>query len=84
MIEERVHINETRGKAPMVKPTMVTKLDFPRFNGRDDTTSWICRSEQFFEFQNIPNEEWISLTAYHLEGEALFWYQLLNSEEEIT
>ena len=43
----------------------VTKLDFPLFNDKDDPTGWICRSEQFFEFQNIPNEEWISLTAYH-------------------
>ncbi|GMY34250.1 Retrovirus-related Pol polyprotein from transposon 297 [Fagus crenata] len=62
----------------------VTKLDFPRFNGRDDLTSWICRSEQFFEFQNIPNEEWISLAAYHLEGETQLWYKLLKSEREIT
>jgi hypothetical protein len=56
------------------------KLDFPRFDGRNDPTSWICRLEQFFEFQNIPNEEWIFLIAYHLEGEAQLWYQLLKSE----
>ena len=28
----------------------VTKLDFPRFNGSEDPTSWVCRVEQFFEF----------------------------------
>ena len=28
----------------------VTKHDFPRFNGSEDPTSWICRVEQFFEF----------------------------------
>ncbi|GMY34251.1 MDIS1-interacting receptor like kinase 2-like [Fagus crenata] len=43
-----------------------------------------ARWSKFFEFQNIPNEEWISLAAYHLEGEAQLWYQLLKSEEEIT
>ncbi len=62
----------------------VTKLNFPRFNGRNDPTSWICRKEQFFEFQNIPNEKWIFLAAYHLKGEAQLWYQLLKSEGEIT
>jgi len=27
------------------------KLDFPRFNGEEDPTSWVCRAEQFFRFQ---------------------------------
>ena len=62
----------------------VTKLDFPRFNGNADPTSWICRAEQFFEFQNIAKEEKISLAAYHLEGEAQLWYQLLKEEERVT
>lgn len=63
----------------------VTKLDFPRFNDSDDPTSWICRAEQFFSFQNIPQEERLQLSTYHLEGEAQLWYQLLKSEdEEIT
>ena len=35
----------------------VTKIDFPRYNGNEDPTSWICRVEQFFEFQNIVEEE---------------------------
>ena len=35
----------------------VTKVDFPRFNGNEDLTSWIYRAEQFFEFQNIVEEE---------------------------
>jgi hypothetical protein len=35
-------------------PTITTrhvKLDFPRFNGDEDPTMWICRAEQFFRFQ---------------------------------
>uniref|UniRef100_A0A2N9GM02 Integrase catalytic domain-containing protein n=1 Tax=Fagus sylvatica TaxID=28930 RepID=A0A2N9GM02_FAGSY len=62
----------------------VAKLDFPRFNGSDDPTSWICRAEQFFSFQNIPMEDRQPLAAYHLEGEAQLWYQLLKSEGEET
>ena len=35
----------------------VTKLDFPRFNGNEDPTSWIYNAKQFFEFQKIAEEE---------------------------
>ncbi|RVW92477.1 hypothetical protein CK203_042670 [Vitis vinifera] len=62
----------------------VTKLDFPRFNGSEDPTSWICRVEQFFEFQKIAEEEKVPLATYHLEGEAQLWYQILKEEGEVT
>uniref|UniRef100_A0A2N9J7H4 Chromo domain-containing protein n=1 Tax=Fagus sylvatica TaxID=28930 RepID=A0A2N9J7H4_FAGSY len=55
-------------------------------SGSNVTTppSWICRAEQFFSFQNIPMEDRQPLAAYHLEGEAQLWYQLLKSEGEET
>ena len=56
----------------------VAKLDFPCFNRNEDPTSWICHAEQFFKFQNIAEEEKISLATYHLEEEAQLWYQLLK------
>ncbi|RVW74901.1 hypothetical protein CK203_054589 [Vitis vinifera] len=62
----------------------VTKLDFPRFNGSEDPTSWICRVEQFFEFQKIAEEEKVPLATYHLEGEAQLWYQILKEEGEVA
>ena len=62
-----------------------TKLDFPHFNGSEDPTSWICRVEQFFEFQKISEEEKVPLATYHLEGEAQLWYHILKEEEgEVT
>ncbi|KAA8535649.1 hypothetical protein F0562_030652 [Nyssa sinensis] len=61
----------------------LTKLEFPRYQGGDDPTSWICRAEQFFEFQQIEPEERVSLAAYHLEGDAQLWYQLLKEEGEV-
>jgi ElaB/YqjD/DUF883 family membrane-anchored ribosome-binding protein len=61
----------------------LTKLDFPRYNGEDDSTSWICRVEQFFEFQRTENHEKILMVAYHLEGEAQMWYQLICEGEKI-
>ena len=59
------------------------KLDFPRFGGDKDPTSWICRVEQFFDYQQIDEKEKISLAAYHLEGAAQMWYQLFKDSEEV-
>uniref|UniRef100_A0A2N9H3T1 Retrotransposon gag domain-containing protein n=1 Tax=Fagus sylvatica TaxID=28930 RepID=A0A2N9H3T1_FAGSY len=40
------------------------KLDFPRFNGAEDPTSWICRAEQFFRFHETPIEDHGLLARY--------------------
>ncbi|KAA8547499.1 hypothetical protein F0562_003928 [Nyssa sinensis] len=59
-----------------------TKLEFSKYRGGEDPTSWVCRAEQFFEYQQIEHEEWVSLATYHLEGEAQLWYQLLKKDGE--
>ncbi|KAL4187830.1 hypothetical protein AMTRI_Chr09g40760 [Amborella trichopoda] len=48
----------------------LVKLDFPRFNGSEDTTNWTCRVEQFFQFYQTPKEERVALASFHLEGDA--------------
>jgi hypothetical protein len=60
----------------------VAKLNFPKYEGTEDPTSWVCRVEQFFEFQNTAEEDKVMLAAYHLEGEAQLWYQLFKETEE--
>jgi len=65
-------------------PTITTqhvKLDFPRFNGDEDPTMWICRAEQFFWFQGTLKGEKTALASFHLEGEAHMWFQILIREE---
>jgi hypothetical protein len=54
----------------------VAKLNFSKFDGSEDPTSWVCWAEQFFEFQGTAEEDKVALAAYHLEGEAQLWYQL--------
>jgi hypothetical protein len=56
------------------------KLDFPRFNGEEDPTSWVCRAEQFFRFQGTHEEYKATLASFHLEGEAQLWFQILLRE----
>ncbi|KAA8522007.1 hypothetical protein F0562_012679 [Nyssa sinensis] len=59
------------------------KLDFPRFKGEEDTTSWFCRVNQFFEFNHTPEEDRVALASFHLEGDAQLWYQLLKQEKGV-
>jgi hypothetical protein len=59
----------------------VAKLDFPRYCGNDDPTSWICRVEQFFEFHATNENERLPLAAYHLDGDAQLRYQLFREGE---
>lgn len=39
----------------------MAKLDFPRYNGMDDPTSWIYRVEQFFDYKQIEDGGEITL-----------------------
>jgi hypothetical protein len=56
------------------------KLDFPRFIGEEDLTSWVCRAEQFFRFQGTHEEDKAALASFHPEGEAQLWFQILLRE----
>jgi hypothetical protein len=60
----------------------VAKLNFPKFDGSEDPISWVCRAEQFFEFQGTAKEDKVGLAAYHLEGEEQLLYQLFKESEE--
>ena len=51
------------------------KLDFLRFDGEVDPTSWLCRAEQFFEIHETPAADRVSLALFHLESDAQLWYQ---------
>lgn len=55
------------------------KLDFPKFNGSEDPTRWICRADQFFEFHQTPEDDRTPLASFNLEGNAQGMV-LLNSK----
>ena len=56
------------------------KLDFPRFNGGEDPSSWLCPADQFFQSHDTPAAEQVTLASFYLEGDAQLWYQLLKQE----
>ncbi|XP_043694404.1 uncharacterized protein LOC122645127 [Telopea speciosissima] len=61
----------------------LVKLDFPRYNGEEDTTSWTCRAEQFFNFHQTPEEERVALASFHLEGDAQMWFQVFKQDQRM-
>lgn len=54
--------------------TRFSRLDFPRFDG-ENPTGWIYKAEQFFHYQKTDANEKVLLASFHLQEEALQWYQ---------
>ena len=73
-IHSQLHNQRPEVYAQVSRPI---KLKFPRFieRGGGDPSAWIFRAVQFFRYYNIPEEERILNASYHLDDEALIWFQ---------
>lgn len=80
--ESRIKSNDSVATSSYA-PKMV-KLDFPRFDEKEDATSWICRAEQFFQFHHTPDEDRVGIASFHMVGDAQLWYQLLKQENPVV
>ena len=54
------------------------RLEFPKFS-REDPASWVYKANQYFKYYSTPIIEKLMLASFHMEGEALMWFQ--DSEE---
>ena len=50
------------------------RLEFPRFKG-ENPSSWVYKANQYFHLYNTPVNQKILLASYHMEDEALIWFQ---------
>jgi hypothetical protein len=64
------------------KPKTV-RLEFPHFDGEDPET-WCYRAEQFFEIYCTPDTQRLSISAFHMDGKALVWFQELRASNEVS
>ncbi|GJU79604.1 hypothetical protein Tco_1281969, partial [Tanacetum coccineum] len=55
----------------------LTKLEFKTYRVDEDPTEWFTKVDQFFEYQGTPVTQKVSLTSYHLQGEANQWWRWL-------
>ncbi|KAH7572579.1 hypothetical protein JRO89_XS04G0276900 [Xanthoceras sorbifolium] len=45
----------------------MVKLDFPRYDGRDDPTTWIRRANKYFQLHDIAKLDKVTLASFLLE-----------------
>ncbi|XP_023874530.2 uncharacterized protein LOC111987066 [Quercus suber] len=65
------HRNANSSTMAMVRPV---RLEFPRFFG-EDLASWVYKANQYFRYYNTPVAEKLMLASFHMDGEALIWFQ---------
>ncbi|KAJ0719583.1 putative retrotransposon gag domain, aspartic peptidase domain superfamily [Helianthus annuus] len=65
--------SSSNNRRPTPKPP---KINLPLFDG-SNPLGWIFQAENYFSYYKVPPEERIELTAFHLVGDALSWYQNL-------
>ena len=66
--------NTTTQEPLLISPIKNLKLEFPRFQG-EDPTCWVYQANQFFSYQNMPEHQRVIMASYHLDGDALIWFQ---------
>ena len=54
------------------------RLEFLKFYG-EYLASWVYKANQYFKYYNTPVAEKLMLASFHMEREALIWFQ--DSEE---
>ncbi|KAI9192472.1 hypothetical protein LWI28_023343 [Acer negundo] len=50
-------------------------MDFPKYAKGDDPMDWVYRAEQYFDYFSVPTEKKIKTISFHLDIEALQWFQ---------
>ena len=49
-------------------------IDFPHFSG-EDSMRWIYKVEKLFQYQHTAANKRVVLASFHLQDDALQWYQ---------
>ena len=61
----------------------LAKLEFPKFN-QENPAGWVYKAHQFFQLYNTPPNQNILLALYHMEEEALIWFQEAEEVGQFT
>ena len=59
------------------------KIDMRKFDGKDPIT-WIFQMEQFFDIQQVPNLQKVTIVSLYLEPQQFVWYQCLCERKKNT
>ncbi|KAJ0048459.1 hypothetical protein Pint_15579 [Pistacia integerrima] len=56
------------------------KIDFSRYDGKDDPTTWVCKAKKYFALYEINEFDKVNLASFYFESDALLWFQMLEQE----
>lgn len=58
-------------------PFRYMNLEVPRFNG-ENAFEWISMIQSYFDFYNTSDAQCIMIALFHLDGDALDWFEWVN------
>jgi hypothetical protein len=50
------------------------RLDLHSFDG-ENPGSWVYKANNFFDYYQTPESQRIRLGSFHMQGDALIWFQ---------
>ncbi|KAH7676680.1 Acid proteases protein [Dioscorea alata] len=64
-------------------PTRPPKTEVPIFTG-DDVLGWLFQINHYFFFNQIPDNQRVSIAAFYMGGTALHWFQWLQAKAQLS
>ena len=58
-------------------------MDFPWFKG-ENPADWFYKAKQYFNIYETYDDDRISMASFHLEGEALIWFQDVKGTPQVN
>ncbi|XP_038678483.1 uncharacterized protein LOC119979936 [Tripterygium wilfordii] len=73
--------SSAQGRQPYMEDR--PRIDFPRFSG-EDLETWIYKSQQYFDYYQVPITKQVTTAKFYLEGKALVWFREVEQTGQIT
>ncbi|KAH7575732.1 hypothetical protein JRO89_XS02G0204600 [Xanthoceras sorbifolium] len=70
---------QIRQAAPQMKSM---RLDVPRFSGAHPA-AWVLHIQRYFDYYNTPNPQRLIIASFHLDGDALDWFDWMSKNHLI-
>lgn len=64
-------------------PTRTPKCSLTTFNGTNPH-DWIFQADRFFAYYSTPEDQRVDLASFHMQGQALSWFQWMHRNNQIS
>jgi len=81
--KDPIHVESTTVPEGGGIQAKAVQFEFPKFDGADPI-DWVLKAQQFFSYGQIPDNQKVPISAFHMEGRALQWYNWLMESAPVT